>query len=281
MNSPLSTRATTADRRRRGTDSYDDIHPLLVEFAQLTPGTARWRATRERIMRRCLPLADHIARRFAGRGETYDDLHQVASLGLVLAVDRYDPQRGDSFLAYAVPTMMGEVRRHFRDHTWAVRVPRRTKEIQQAIGPTIEHMAQELGRMPTALEIAVELHLDFSEVTQALLAGNAYRTDPIDPGPHDNDDLATSATVAETYGADDDGYELTVQTMVASPLLAALPDADKRVLYWRFYRQESQAHIAARLGVSQMHISRMLARILTDLRAAADSESSDAHLASR
>ncbi|MBH0780453.1 SigB/SigF/SigG family RNA polymerase sigma factor [Nocardia bovistercoris] len=268
MTRPITTTASTADRRRRGSDSYEGIETSLSEFARLTPGTPRWRSTREQIMRRCLPLADHIARRFVGRGESYDDLHQVARLGLVLAVDRFDPERGDSFLAYAIPTMMGEIRRHFRDHTWAVRVPRRVKEIQQMIGPAIEAVAQRDGRMPTALELAVELDLDLSEVTQALLAGNAYRTDSMSGGS-DDDDTSAAASIADTHGVEDDGYELTVQTMVASPLLAGLSDVEQRVLYWRFYRDESQARIAARLGVSQMHISRMLTRILTDLRAAA------------
>ncbi|MGW4371325.1 SigB/SigF/SigG family RNA polymerase sigma factor [Nocardia takedensis] len=273
MNSPVSIPVGSADRARRGTDPYDDIHPSLVRLSRLSPGTARWRALREDILRRALPLADHIARRFAGRGETYDDLHQVASLGLVLAVDRFDPDRGDSFLAYAVPTMMGEVRRHFRDHTWAVRVPRRIKDIHQMLGPTVEYLSQDLGRAPTALEIAVDLNVDFSEVTQALLAHNAYRTDPLDPTPNEDDDFSGAAAVAETYGAEDEHYELTVEAMVASPLLAALPDQDKQVLYWRFYRQESQARIAQRLDCSQMHVSRMLACILTDLREAADTAS--------
>ncbi|WP_082392936.1 SigB/SigF/SigG family RNA polymerase sigma factor [Nocardia arizonensis] len=269
MNYPSSTRTVSdiADRRRRGTDPYENLEPLLREFSELPYGTSRWRALRDQIVRRCLPLADHIARRFTGRGENYEDLNQVAGLGLVLAVDRFDPRRGDSFLAFAVPTIMGEVRRHFRDHTWAVRVPRRIKEIQSMLGPAIESLAQSWGRMPTAIEIAVELDLDLSEVTQALMAGNAYRADSLDPRIED-DDTASAAPFAETYGAEDSEYELTVQTMVASPLLAQLPDQDRRVLYLRFFRDLSQAQIAERLGVSQMHISRMLARILGDLRAA-------------
>ncbi|MBH0777892.1 SigB/SigF/SigG family RNA polymerase sigma factor [Nocardia bovistercoris] len=273
MNQPATIGAASvrgkADTRRRGRDSYEGIETELREFALMPPGTAEWRAARERMVRRCLPLADHIARRFTGRGENYDDLHQVASLGLVLAIDRFDPQRGDSFLAYAVPTIMGEVRRHFRDHTWSVRVPRRVKEIQLTIGPAVEDLAQRLGRMPTAIEIALELNLDLSEVTQALLAGNAYRTDSMDARA-DDDDASGAAPVSEIYGEDDPEYELTVQTMVASPLLDDLADSDKRVLYLRFFRDESQSQIAAKLGVSQMHISRTLTRILRDLRAAAN-----------
>ncbi|MGN2638018.1 SigB/SigF/SigG family RNA polymerase sigma factor [Nocardia takedensis] len=260
---------TTADRKRRGTDSYEGIETALAELAALAPEDPGRRALREQIMRRCLPLADHIARRFTGRGETYDDLNQVAGLGLVLAVDRFDPDRGSSFLAFAVPTIMGEIRRHFRDHTWAVRVPRRTKEIQLMIGPTVEAMSQRLGRMPKAIEIAVELDIDLSEVTQALLASNAYRTDSMDGG-NDDDDVAGAAPIAETYGAEDPEYELTVQSMVVSPLLARLPEMDRRVLYLRFFHNQSQSRIAEQLGVSQMHISRMLSRILGELREAAD-----------
>ncbi|WP_082392940.1 SigB/SigF/SigG family RNA polymerase sigma factor [Nocardia arizonensis] len=257
-----------ADRRRRGRDSYEGIEPVLTEFSRLDDGSPRWWALREQIVRRCLPLADHIARRFTGRGEAYDDLHQVARLALVLAIDRYDPDRGDSFLAFAIPTMMGEIRRHFRDHTWALRVPRRIKEIQQMIGPTVESLAQRLGRMPTATDIAVELDLDLTEVTQAVLADNAYNTDSID-GTRTGDDDGALPAAADTLGEDDPHYELTAQAMIASPLLAELPETEKRVLYLRFFRDWSQSRIAETLGVSQMHISRMLARILEDLRCAA------------
>ncbi|MEV0354601.1 SigB/SigF/SigG family RNA polymerase sigma factor [Nocardia sp. NPDC050697] len=260
--------ATGARRANRGQDSYDGIEPLLAELAGLAAQDPRRPALREQILRRCLPLADHIARRFTGRGETYDDLHQSASLGLVLAVDRYDPARGTSFLAFAVPTIMGEVRRHFRDRTWALRVPRRIKEIQLAIGPTVEKLSQRSGRMPTAVEIAVELELDLIEVTQALLASNAYRTNPIDAAV-DEADGAVSAQVTAALGATDPAFQFCDDALAVAPLLRRLCERDRRVLYLRFFENRTQAQIAAEFGVSQMHISRILSRTLATLRARA------------
>ncbi|WP_459546776.1 SigB/SigF/SigG family RNA polymerase sigma factor [Nocardia sp. X0981] len=255
-------------RRRtgRGTDSYDGIEPLLERLGAMDTDDPERLVLREEIMRRCLPLADHIARRFTGRGETYDDLHQTASLGLVLAVDRYDPTRGASFLAFAVPTIMGEVRRHFRDHTWAVRVPRRIKETQLAIGPTIERLCQRLGRTPTAIEIAMEMNLDLLEVTQALMAGNAYRTNSLDTATEDDEHGATAPQVTETLGEDDPGYELTDNALAIAPLLRTLPARDRQVLHLRFFENYTQSRIAAELGVSQMHVSRILAATLDRLR---------------
>jgi RNA polymerase sigma-B factor len=257
---------TTARRASRGTDSYDGIEPLLEQLAEMDSDDPGRPELREEIMRRCLPLADHIARRFTGRGETYDDLHQIASLGLVLAVDRYDATRGANFLAFAVPTIMGEVRRHFRDHTWAVRVPRRLKETQLALGPTIERLSQELGRTPTALDIAVAMNLDLNEVTQALLAGNAYRTDSLDASVEQNDNSGTVAKSADTLGDEDPSYELTENALTIAPLLRDLPARDQRVLHMRFFENRTQAQIAAELNVSQMQISRILSRTLALLR---------------
>ncbi|UGT61597.1 SigB/SigF/SigG family RNA polymerase sigma factor [Nocardia asteroides] len=261
--------AAPARRANRGQDSYDGIEPLLAELAGLAEHDPRRRALRELCLRRCLPLADHIARRFTGRGETYDDLHQSASLGLVLAVDRYDPARGTSFLAFAVPTIMGEVRRHFRDRTWALRVPRRVKETQLAIGPVVERLSQHTGRMPTTVEIALELELDPVEVTQALLASKAYRTNPIDSPADDPAGGPVSANITEALGATDPAYELCEDALAVAPLLRKLPERDRRVLYLRFFENRTQAQIAAEFGVSQMHISRILSRTLAALHARA------------
>ncbi|MBF6203097.1 MULTISPECIES: RNA polymerase sigma factor SigF [Nocardia] len=257
-------RTATPRRTRRGTDSYDGIEPWLEKLSAMDDSDPGRPQLREAIVRRCLPLAEHIARRFVGRGENYEDLYQIASVGLVLAVDRFDPARGPSFLSFAVPTIMGEVRRHFRDHSWAVRVPRRIKEIQLSIGPAVEKLSQRLQRMPTALEIAVELNIDLLEVTQALLAGNAYSTNSIDAVIEDDD--TGSAPIAETFGAEDPSYELTEEALAVAPLLAELPEREQRVLRMRFFEGRTQAQIAAVLGVSQMHISRVLSRTLADLR---------------
>ncbi|WP_280492212.1 RNA polymerase sigma factor SigF [Nocardia asiatica] len=259
-------RTAVPRRPRRGTDSYDGIEPWLAKLCAMDDDDPERPRLRETIVRRCLPLAEHIARRFVGRGENYDDLYQIAAVGLVLAVDRFDPARGPSFLSFAVPTIMGEVRRHFRDHGWALRVPRRTKEIQLTIGPAVERLCQRLERMPTALEIAVELNVDLLEVTQALLAGNAYSTNSIDAVVEDDDTGGTSVRVAETFGEEDPSYELTDEALAVAPLLAELPQRERQVLHMRFFEGRTQAQIAEVLGVSQMHISRVLSRTIADLR---------------
>ncbi|MET7769769.1 SigB/SigF/SigG family RNA polymerase sigma factor [Nocardia sp. NPDC005366] len=251
--------------RRRG-DSYDDIEPRLATLVSMRHDDPARAALREEIVRRCLPLADHIARRFTGRGETYDDLRQIASLGLVLAVDRFDPGRGANFLAFAVPTIMGEVRRHFRDHTWAVRVPRRIKELKLTLGPAVEALSQRLERPPTAMEVAVELDADLTEVTQALLAANAYRTNSLESPVENSDSDTYTGSVTDTLGDDDPGYGLTEDALTVAPLLVELPDVERAVLRLRFFEGQSQSQIADHLGVSQMHISRTLTRILTGLR---------------
>ncbi|MEV6772382.1 RNA polymerase sigma factor SigF [Nocardia sp. NPDC051030] len=257
-------RRPQARSRSRG-DSYDNIEPAFKELAELDPEDPRWEGTRERLIGRCMPLADHIARRFAGRGESFDDLLQVARVGLVQAVDRFDVSRGSSFLSFAVPTVMGEVRRHFRDNTWAVRVPRRTKEIQLGIGGAVEALAQRLGRMPKAREIAAELQVDLVEVTQALIAGNAYQLASLDALVGD-DSENTPLSLMEVLGGVEPSYERVDEFLAVRPLIAELPEREQRVLIMRFFESRTQAQIAEELGVSQMHISRILTRTLTWLR---------------
>ncbi|WP_040694074.1 RNA polymerase sigma factor SigF [Nocardia vinacea] len=246
-------------------DSYDDIEPWFEKLAALEPGDAHRQVVREEIVRRCLPLADHIARKFAGRGTEFEDLQQIARLGLVQAVDRFDVTRGCSFLSFAVPTVMGEVRRYFRDHTWALRVPRRAKELQALIRPAVETLAQRLNRMPTAREIAAELDLELGEVTQALIAANAYQTNSLDIGVGDSDE-GTRPSVIDTLGAVEPCYRLLEDAMSVRPLLAALPDTQRRVLIMRFFESKTQSQIAVRLGVSQMQVSRILTKTLNTLR---------------
>src|SRR5690606_34721171 len=159
---------------------YQDLEPEFTELAVLDADVPRQRVMCVDLIARCLPLAEHIARKFSGRGENFEDLLQIARVGLVAAVDRFDPAQGAPFLAFAVPTIMGEVRRHFRDHTWSVRVPRRLKELQATLNPAIETLTQRLGRMPRARELAEELGVEVTEVTQALVARNAYQTSSID-----------------------------------------------------------------------------------------------------
>ncbi len=255
----------TARRSHSRGDSYDNIEPWFEKLSAVPPGDESHDALRRQVIELCLPLADHIARKFNGRGEQFDDLEQTARVGLVLAVDRYDVTRGSSFLSFAIPTIMGEVRRHFRDRTWAVRVPRRLKEIQLRIGPATEELSQRLGRMPNAREIADELDVDLVEVTRTLVAGNGYQTNSIDGVTHDGRDNSTQP-ITDTLGADEPCYQLTEDAMAVRPLIAALPAEERRVLIMRFYESRTQGEIAAELGVSQMQVSRILSRTLALLR---------------
>ncbi|WP_330255939.1 RNA polymerase sigma factor SigF [Nocardia sp. NBC_00565] len=259
------TSPTRAQRTRRRTDSYDNIEPLFTELAELDTDDPHRVALRKELISRCLPLAEHIARKFAGRGENFDDLLQIARVGMVAAVDRFDPDHGASFLAFAVPTIMGEVRRHFRDHTWSVRVPRRLKEIQQTIVPAMDRLSQRLGRTPTAAEIAEELGVDLVEVTQALIARNGYRTSSIDAYTGGDSEYAPTSLL-DTLGAEQSEFRTVEDCLVVKPLIAALPERDRQVLMMRFFESQSQIQIAESLGVSQMQVSRILARLLSSLR---------------
>ncbi|WUI35302.1 RNA polymerase sigma factor SigF [Nocardia sp. NBC_00416] len=242
------------------------MEPLFTELAALEPDDLRRREVREQIVHRCLPLAEHIARRFAGRGETFDDLLQIARLGLVQAVDRFDQSRGSSFLSFAIPTIMGEVRRHFRDHTWAVRVPRSTKELHLRIGPATEALYQRIGRMPTAREIAAELDVELTDVTRALIAGNGHTSNSLDATANDQDDDTSPPAVLARLGSVEPCYQLLEDAMTLRPLIEKLPQRERQVLVWRFFGNMTQVQIAERLDISQMQVSRILAKTLRTLR---------------
>ena len=224
---------------------------------------------RDAIVERCLPLADHIARRFRNRGEPYEDLVQVARIGLVQALNRFDPENGATFLSFAVPTMMGEVRRHFRDHGWSVKVPRRMKELQTQLNRARDDLSQELGRAPTASDIAGHLGLDYEEVVQAQVASGAYATLSSDArGPGGGGD-GDGTSLSDDYGALDANLDKVLDVESVRPLLAALPERDQLVLRLRFLDNLTQTQIARQLEISQMHVSRLLSRSLDKLRAEA------------
>ncbi|WP_069166466.1 SigB/SigF/SigG family RNA polymerase sigma factor [Nocardia altamirensis] len=243
--------------------SYDDLGLLFGQLRSTTPGTARHTALRAELISRCIPLADHIARKFSGRGEPFDDLTQVARVGLVHAVDRFDVERGSNFLSFAVPTIMGEVRRYFRDNTWAMRVPRRVKETHLRIGAAIDALSQRLGRSPTAKEIAAELDVDPDEVTQAVIAGNAYQPSSIDAATLGRD---TDASLLDTLGEEETQFDRVEEYVAIRPLLAGLPERERRILTMRFFESMTQTQIAQQMGISQMHVSRILAKTLARLR---------------
>ncbi|WP_199743060.1 RNA polymerase sigma factor SigF [Nocardia stercoris] len=241
---------------------YDDVADLFTKLAGTTEPDAR-AALRAQLVQRCIPLADHIARKFSGRGEPFDDLTQVARVGLLHAVDRFDISRGNNFLSFAVPTIMGEVRRYFRDNTWAMRVPRRVKETHLRIGATVDALSQRLGRSPTAKEIAAELDIDPDEVTQAVIAGNAYQPTSIDAVSSGRD---SDASLLDTLGAEESQFDRVEEYIAIRPLLAGLPERERRILTMRFFESMTQTQIAQRMGISQMHVSRILAKTLARLR---------------
>src|ERR1700755_2411235 len=167
---------------------------MFRELADLDPKSSEFQRHRDKIVERCLPLADHIALRFEGRGEPRDDLVQVARVGLVNAVVRFDVEAGSDFVSFAVPTIMGEVRRHFRDNSWSVKVPRRLKELHLRLGSATAELSQRLGRAPTATELAAELGMDREEVVEGLVAGSSYNTLSIDSGGGSGDEEEGRAT---------------------------------------------------------------------------------------
>lgn len=250
-------------RPHTGPGEYDDVKQQFERIASLPDDDPQIGRVREEIITRCLPVAENIARRFDGRGEAHDDLVQVARIGLVNAVNRFDVSRGSDFLSFAVPTIMGEVRRHFRDTAWALRVPRRVKELHLSIGKAVDHLSQELGRAPTPAEIAAELGLDRDEVADGLMARNAYQTVSVDAASRDN---PGEQTLADTIGDYDHEMDNVDNHEVLRPLIEALPARERKVLMLRFFGNRTQTQIAEEVGISQMHVSRLLARTLAELR---------------
>lgn len=220
-------------------------------------------ALRSRIVEMHLALARYLARRFADRGESYDDLVQVASVALVHAVDRFDPTFGVAFSTFATRTIVGELKRYFRDRAWAVRAPRRLQERSVALNAAVPSLSQELGRSPTIAELADHLGLSEEEVLQALEAGQAFRAVSLDVTPADGG--------SETLGdqlCDHDRNPLddVEQRAALLPLLRQLPPRERRIVTLRFVHGMTQAQIAAHVGISQMHVSRLLDRTLRFLR---------------
>ncbi|WP_297738418.1 RNA polymerase sigma factor SigF [Mycobacterium sp.] len=245
-------------------NEYADVPEMFRELASIAPDSMEFQRQRDKIVERCLPLADHIARRFEGRGEPRDDLVQVARVGLVNAVVRFDVEAGSDFVSFAVPTIMGEVRRHFRDNSWSVKVPRRLKELHLRLGTATADLSQRLGRAPTATELASELGMERDEVVEGLVAGSSYNTLSIDTGGGSDDDDVRA--IADTLGDVDAGLDRIEDREALRPLLEALPERERMVLVLRFFESMTQTQIAERVGISQMHVSRLLAKSLTRLR---------------
>jgi RNA polymerase sigma-B factor len=242
-------------------DEYREFAPLFHQLADGKVPRARRAGIRDRLVLKHLPVAEHIARKFRNRGQPEEDLQQVARIGLINAVDRFDPDRGTDFLSFAVPTITGEVRRYFRDATWAVRVPRRLKELHAAITACSGQLAQEFGRAPRPQEIADRLRVPVQEVHDGLQVGFAYNTDSLDSSP--DEDVHNQS---ETLGHDDQRLELVENREALYPALARLPTREASIVVMRFFGNLTQSQIAQRIGISQMHVSRLLATSLRQLR---------------
>ena len=256
-------RSRRSERRSSSRGEYDHLMPMLAEHASLEPGSPERQSLRDQLVRGHLPVAQHIARRFSRRGEPEEDLEQVATLGLINAVDRYDPARGTDFLSYAVPTITGEVRRHFRDQAWSMRVPRRLKDLNVTLSSAMSQMSQTLGRAPNAAELAEHLGIAKEEVLEALEASNAYRSGSLDEMLVDDPD---SGTVSDLLGEADAALEQVEYQQSLAPLLEKLPQRERTIIMLRFFKNMTQSQIAERVGISQMHVSRLLAKTLAQLR---------------
>nr|WP_202433252.1 RNA polymerase sigma factor SigF [Streptomyces sp. SID7815] len=235
---------------------------LFIELRALPEGSAEKAELRNRLVRMHLPLVEHLARRFRNRGEPLDDLTQVATIGLIKSVDRFDPDRGVEFSTYATPTVVGEIKRHFRDKGWAVRVPRRLQELRLSLTTATAELSQQHGRSPTVHELAERLGISEEEVLEGLESANAYSTLSLDVPDTDDE----SPAVADTLGSEDEALEGVEYRESLKPLLEDLPPREKRILLLRFFGNMTQSQIAQEVGISQMHVSRLLARTLAQLR---------------
>ena len=246
-----------ATRRRFG-DEEDQL------FAQYS--ATRDPAVLEELVERFMPLAKSLAGRYSGGMEPYDDLLQVASVGLVNAIKRYDPGRGFKFATFAVPTILGEVRRHFRDRGWAIRVPRDLQERNLDVENALAELPTKLGRSPSVPEIAEHLGVSDEDVLEAMEAGTAHHTRSIDAVQGDGGDEEEGRSLADQLGQEDAGFEAVEYGATIAPAIQRLSDRDRRILHMRFVEDLTQTEIAEEVGVSQMHVSRILRATLKQLR---------------
>ena len=221
---------------------------------------------RARLVDQYIGLVEFLARRFRNRGEPLEDLVQVGTIGLLKAIERFDLEREVEFSTYATPTVVGELKRHFRDKGWAVRVPRRLQELHLELSKIVNRLGQELGRSPTVLEIADAAGTNEETVLEGLEIAQAYSFTSLD-APLDSDD-AGSTSFADQLGTEDEHLENLEYRASLAPEMAKLPERERRILYLRFFRGMTQSEIAERLGISQMHVSRLLTRTLVRLREA-------------
>ena len=234
-----------------------ELHDMFVEYAATQDPRLR-----SELIEAHVGLAQHLARRFTHRGEPYEDLVQVGSLGLIKSVDRYDPERGVEFTTYATKTILGELKRYFRDKAWAIRAPRRVQELYLHVGQAEGDLTQELQRQPTLDELCQLTGATEGDVREAIEARRVYRSTSLDSAGPDEE------TLGARISSDDDSYDTAEWRVVLGPKLEALDQRDREILRLRFSDGLTQLEIAERVGLSQMHVSRLIARALSTLREA-------------
>lgn len=254
---------TRTSTKRHSHHDAPDTAEAFRRLVALPPGRQH-DAVREQIVEAWLPMADRLAGRFRSRGESFEDLRQVAALGLVKAVDRYDPARGNAFESYAVPTITGEIKRHFRDHMWTLHVPRRVQDLRNRVRIAAQELSQTIpGRRPTVAEIASYAELSEDDVRVGLEALESFTALSLDaqlPGGEDG------YALSDVLGAADPALDVVVDREAVKPRLAALPERERAILYLRFFGDMTQSRIAEEFGISQMHVSRLISRCCNRLR---------------
>ncbi|GAA1209730.1 SigB/SigF/SigG family RNA polymerase sigma factor [Pseudonocardia alaniniphila] len=262
---PQTVESGAADPRRRD-DDYARLAPLFTERVRLPADDPRQQILRTELIKGYLPVARNVARRYQYRGENLDDLEQVATIGLINAVDRFDPARGVEFLSFAIPTINGEVQRHYRDRTSTIRVPRPIRELQVRVYQVADEMSQKMGRAATPRELALHLGVSLETVIQALQAAYETRPSSLDEPRHHDDGGSDATPIADTVGDVDPELDLVDNRESLTPLLDRLPERRRKIVLLRFYGNMTQTEIAKRTGISQMHVSRLLGSTLAQLR---------------
>ena len=246
-----------------GLDTRTLSRSLFRRLATLSADSEEHTYVRDTLIELNLPLVRYAAARFRSRNEPMEDIVQVGTIGLIKAIDRFDPERGVEFPTFAMPTMVGEIKRFFRDTSWSVRVPRRLQELRLALTKAGDELAQRLDRSPTVAELAVCLGVSEEDVVEGLAVGNAYTASSLDSSPGEEDG---DGPLAERLGYEDLALEGVEYRESLKPLLAKLPPRERRIIMLRFFGNLTQSQIGEEIGISQMHVSRLLTKTLTQLR---------------
>ena len=263
FDAPAAEPVTPAPKLQHTVPDRGRARDLFEQLCALPVGDSERLRIRAELVELHLPLVEYLARRFRNRGEWLDDLTQVATIGLIKSIDRFDLARGVEFSTYATPTIVGEIKRHFRDKGWAIRIPRGLQELNAKMSSTIERLTARLGHSPSIAEIAHELQTTPEQVLEAMEAGSAYAPVSLSAGPSGEGELDPM----ETIGTEDLGFERTEQRASLEPALELLPEREREILRMRFEDGLTQTQIAEQVGVSQMHVSRLIRKSLARMRA--------------